>query len=322
MGIDYPLISIIIPIYNRGAIIGRTLDSLLFQTYEKWECIIVDDGSTDNSCEVVEAFKRKDKRFHLYKRPPTKLKGANACRNIGLEKAQGEYINFLDSDDTLHPEKLKLQLLDLRANNSDLSICQAQFIDDTSLEKKGYWSDRIVGNNVLDSYVLCEEWWAIHSVLWKSMIIKDFSFNEKLKQSQEYDLHIRVLATEPSISVVCKTLAFVYIHNERISTSINDSIDKVYSNIWVRYNTIRKFKSLLKETTIDHLYRHMFNLFKHFVLHKELAKAMVCYYYLSLASIHYYKLKNHKKTILFRWFLSIFSFYFFSKGEGLIRYLR
>ena len=82
-----PLVSIIIPTFNRAHLIGETLDSILAQTYTHWECLITDDGSTDNSIEIIQEYVTKDTRFKLFTRPANRPKGANACRNIGLEKA-------------------------------------------------------------------------------------------------------------------------------------------------------------------------------------------------------------------------------------------
>ena len=83
-----PLISIIIPTYNRAQIIGETLDSLIAQTYANWECIAVDDGSTDNTDEVLVAYCNKDTRFQYHHRPKDKLKGPNSCRNYGFTRSK------------------------------------------------------------------------------------------------------------------------------------------------------------------------------------------------------------------------------------------
>jgi glycosyltransferase involved in cell wall biosynthesis len=96
-----PLVSIIIPTFNCANLIGETLDSVLAQTHKNWECIIVDDGSTDNTTEVVNEYLSRDNRFVNLNRPKHKKKGPSVCRNIGVYKALGEYIIFLDSDDLL-----------------------------------------------------------------------------------------------------------------------------------------------------------------------------------------------------------------------------
>jgi glycosyltransferase involved in cell wall biosynthesis len=108
------LVSIVIPCYNYGWLLPETLNSVLVQTYPHWECIIIDDGSTDNSRAVGEEYQQRDARFrYIYQ----ENKGMSAARNHGVAIAQGAYIQFLDSDDLLVPRKLETQvaLLEARA---------------------------------------------------------------------------------------------------------------------------------------------------------------------------------------------------------------
>ena len=91
-----PLISIIIPTYNRAHLISETLESILAQTYTNWECIIVDDASTDNTVEIIDKFIKKDNRFTLYIRPNDLPKGASSCRNLGIKNNNGKYVLFSD----------------------------------------------------------------------------------------------------------------------------------------------------------------------------------------------------------------------------------
>lgn len=104
------LISVIIPTFNRASLIGETLDSVLSQTYNNWECIIVDDGSIDGTKEAIEVYSTNDKRFKYFQRPTDRKKGASPCRNYGLEMAKGDYIQFLDSDDLLENNKFEEQI--------------------------------------------------------------------------------------------------------------------------------------------------------------------------------------------------------------------
>ena len=85
-------VSIIIPTYNRCHLIGQTLDSIISQSYKNWECIVVDDGSTDYTDELIEFYCRKDFRIRYFRRPKNRLKGANACRNYGWSKSSGRVI--------------------------------------------------------------------------------------------------------------------------------------------------------------------------------------------------------------------------------------
>lgn len=101
------LVSIIIPCYNYGWLLPETLDSVLAQTYPHWECLIIDDGSTDNSRAVGEEYQVRDARFrYIYQ----ENKGMSAARNHGIREARGTYLQFLDSDDLLAPGKLQAQV--------------------------------------------------------------------------------------------------------------------------------------------------------------------------------------------------------------------
>jgi len=102
-----PLISIIIPTYNRAHLIGETLDSIIAQTYQNWECIVVDDGSDDDTEEVMKSYIQNDNRIYYYHRPEEHLPGGNGARNFGFEKSTGEYIQWFDSDDLMEPNSIK-----------------------------------------------------------------------------------------------------------------------------------------------------------------------------------------------------------------------
>ena len=102
------LVSILIPCYNSSQFISETLDSVLAQTYTNWECIIVDDNSTDNSVEIVNTYCQKyPEKFKLYTNP---RKGACAARNTAFEKSRGDYIQYLDADDLLDKRKIEIQI--------------------------------------------------------------------------------------------------------------------------------------------------------------------------------------------------------------------
>lgn len=115
MNLDTHLTSIIIPTFNRSNTIRRAIESVLNQTLTYWELIIVDDGSTDNTREVIESYIRNPKVSYFYQ----KNKGTSAARNYGALQAKGEFLIFLDSDDFIFPEligeiqKLNLKSLDL-----------------------------------------------------------------------------------------------------------------------------------------------------------------------------------------------------------------
>ncbi|WP_159017964.1 glycosyltransferase family 2 protein [Algibacter sp. L3A6] len=113
----HSLVSIIIPTYNRLNSIEVALRSVLEQSYQNWECIIVDDRSTDSSFEKVSKYIERDKRFRIIKRAVNSVKGASSCRNIGLFKAKGDYIVFLDSDDYLLEGCLENRILEFKLHD-------------------------------------------------------------------------------------------------------------------------------------------------------------------------------------------------------------
>ncbi|MDI1323152.1 MAG: glycosyltransferase family 2 protein [Algoriphagus sp.] len=104
------LVSILIPNYNKASFLREALNSVLNQSYQNWECIIVDDHSTDNSWEILEEFASLDSRFQIFSRPDILPKGGNGCRNYAFEMSNGEFIQYLDSDDKLDPFKIENQL--------------------------------------------------------------------------------------------------------------------------------------------------------------------------------------------------------------------
>lgn len=111
------MISVIVPIYNVERYLRRALDSILSQTYKDWEAILVDDGSTDSSSLITEEYTKNDSRFKVIHKPNG---GLSDARNAGLEHISGEYLLFLDSDDFLHPQLMKLCIEAIQRDNSDM----------------------------------------------------------------------------------------------------------------------------------------------------------------------------------------------------------
>lgn len=112
------LVTVIVPCYNYARFLPEALDSILQQEYENWECIIVNDGSTDNTEEVATVYTKKDSRFkYIYQ----SNKGLPASRNTGIKHSKGEFLQFLDSDDMIHASKLRIQT-DLMHSNTGADI--------------------------------------------------------------------------------------------------------------------------------------------------------------------------------------------------------
>lgn len=122
-------ISVIVPVYNKEKYVENTLNSILNQTYKNLEIIIINDGSTDKSKEICEKKALIDNRIIMIN---TENQGAGAARNLGLSKATGEYISFIDSDDFIIPEYYEILEDMIRENDADISECKFLRIDNIS----------------------------------------------------------------------------------------------------------------------------------------------------------------------------------------------
>lgn len=121
-------VSIITPVFNAEKFLKETLQSVLNQTYSDWEMILVDDCSTDGSWSILERFAQSDKRFRIFK--SVKNRGSGVARNFAIEKAEGQYIAFLDSDDIWTPNKLTVQVDFMNKNNIAFSHTSYGYINE------------------------------------------------------------------------------------------------------------------------------------------------------------------------------------------------
>lgn len=121
------MISVIVPIYNTEKYLKRALNSLLKQTYQDLEILLIDDGSTDSSLKICQEYAKKDYRIKVFHQ---ENKGVSVVRNFGLSVAKGEYISFLDSDDYMEPNMLQTLYQNLIDTESDISVCHYQKFKD------------------------------------------------------------------------------------------------------------------------------------------------------------------------------------------------
>ena len=122
---DIPLISIIIPVYNVEAFLPQCLDSILAQTFQSWELIVIDDGSVDKSGEICDCYARKDSRIRVVHKANS---GQSDSRNIGLSMAKGSLIGFVDSDDWIDEDMYEMLYKAMIENKADISLC-SYYID-------------------------------------------------------------------------------------------------------------------------------------------------------------------------------------------------
>lgn len=155
-----PAVSIIMPVYDVASYLQQCLDSVRAQTFANWECICVDDGSTDGSPDILDKYAAKDPRFRIIRRKHT---NAGVCRNAGLALARGEFLSFLDSDDVFAPIMLESLLSAINTQQAEIAVCgMKQFHDGHSVPRLasriserdvcGY-SDPVRTVNIFDCWV-------------------------------------------------------------------------------------------------------------------------------------------------------------------------
>lgn len=184
------LISVIIPTYNRAHLINDTLDSVLAQTYTNWECLIVDDGSTDNTKEVISEYINKDKRFNylLNKRN----KGAQGARNTGVLSSKGEFVIFFDSDDTMFDSFIFKLLEKQTYSECDIITCFSNVIVRNTIEIKSVFEWNSNGNIQDDLY--CGKTYVDNNaaLIRKSKLFDIDMLDEDCPSFQEWDTHLRL----------------------------------------------------------------------------------------------------------------------------------
>ena len=180
-----PLVSIIIPTYNRAHLIGETLDSIIGQTYRNWECIVVDDGSNDDTEALMKTYYEKDERIQYYHRPEGFLPGGNGARNFGFMISKGEYVQWFDSDDLMVDEKIKTQVQEALKKKVDLVISNFSFLNSNTPPQKLFLTDLL-------KFHIAEGTINTPMCFFKKSKIRDFKFDENLYRCQEFEFFTRI----------------------------------------------------------------------------------------------------------------------------------
>lgn len=223
------LISIIVPVYQVEKYIKCCVDSVLKQSYQNWELILVDDGSKDQSGIICDAYAKKDARIHVIHKENG---GLSDARNAGLAQAKGSYIFLLDSDDFLHQDTLYEMYQAIISTKSDLAICNIQYVDETGQPiygqdscreycvKKDIWNqERFWDAYTKNGKIVCVVAW---NKLYKKELFKDLYYPKGKVREDEFLIH-RVIDRCQRICCVDKKLCY---YRQRSESTMGQSYKK------------------------------------------------------------------------------------------------
>ncbi len=185
-----PEISIVIPTYNRIKSIPRAINSVINQTFQDWELLIVDDGSDDGTMDFINATYGNDPRIKCFSRPSSREKGANACRNIGIDKSRGKYIALLDSDDEWKNEYLEKCIKAVEVNDNFTGCYSGAVISHGNLSTTRNSRSIKSGESHID-FLMNKGFAPTPSLFMVKEFASDIKFDEKLLRHQDWDFYIR-----------------------------------------------------------------------------------------------------------------------------------
>ena len=244
---DIPLISVIIPTYNRANLIKRSAESVLNQTYTNLELIIVDDGSTDNTKEVIASI--NDERVIYVKQ---ENKGCCAARNNGINLARGKYIAFQDSDDVWLSDKLEKQIKKAIETNADVIFCKVFTFGNLRkrIQPKQY-KDGLLNKRELPVGI-CGQ-----TLFGKAKVFSNNKFDTTLKGLEDFEILLRLIKKDYSIYCLDDALVEYYVQQDSITTNSEKQI-KILENILQKsqladelYNQLKSLPRKLNYTALS-----------------------------------------------------------------------
>jgi glycosyltransferase involved in cell wall biosynthesis len=294
------LVSIIIPVYNRQDLISFTINSILKQTYSNLECIIIDDGSTDNTFSLIDNIVKIDNRVKCFTRPKSLKKGANSCRNYGFTLAKGKYVTWFDSDDIMPVDSVEVRVSKIQYSTFDFVIGYVHKFENIILiENQHFIAEHSNLEISASNYLTGESWFHTSAPLFNKeyLLSYNYLFDTDLKFHDETELFTRLLLEKPNVGIVNKITTMRRMH----STSI--------------YGRLKKFKysdKLLEE------YPGYIKIFHHFFKDKKNITKELLDFYKFLFYEWIFKIEGHffLKFILF---FKGYKFSLFDKKNNLFK---
>ncbi len=265
-------VSVIIPCFNQGHFLNDTLQSVYNQSYVNWECIIINDGSTDNTEKIANKWLSADSRFQYFYKTN---EGLSSARNVGLEKVKGEYLLFLDSDDCIHEDKISKSITLLNSSKLDVVISDFKRFKTNVTYLQPAFCNLSEQEFSFESILL--NWdtkfnFPPHCCLFSSHLFKDLKFNENLKAKEDWFMWIEVFRKNPKVEFINDPLA-LYRKNPKSMTKnwkhMNENTVLAYLEI---LSTIdEKYKTLFISKIINDGNKSKESYFKKYIKYKKLS---------------------------------------------------
>ena len=308
-----PLVSIIIPTFNRASLLSETLDSIIAQTYLNWESIVVDDGSSDNTLKLLKKYSDKDNRIKYFKRPNTYKKGANSCRNFGFEKSNGDFINWFDSDDLMEKNAIEIKINKLLNSSFDFVVSKTEnFNEDKLTSKINYgFNDEIN----LYNFITQSNFWMTPDALISKKIVRDVKFNDSLDSGQEFNYFSKMLINSTNAVIIENVLTKRRVHENSIQEKqkVNKSVYRL-NKYKVNLITLKDIYHKADVKSKNHLLQNAMSKSFEILINNEKIPSI------NKLTLYVLKLKGFFKLTLF--LLSLFLARFFKVGYKLMNYSR
>lgn len=219
-------ISVIIPVYNKIRYLQTIFDCLLRQAFDAFECIIVDDGSTDGSGDLCDKLSSEDKRFRVFHIPNG---GVSHARNYALSKAKGEYITFIDADDIVPENYLECLYKAIAESKADMAICSATKVWESGKSQRvellpnGVYEKK----DLLPGFATFQKKTGVYGYccgkILSKELIADKTFDEKIRLAEDFDFYLKIYLEIHSICFTDETTYYYLQESENSSSVIDDS---------------------------------------------------------------------------------------------------
>lgn len=239
-------ISVIVPVYNDAMFLSRCVDSILSQTYQNFELLLIDDGSTDGTEMICDKYGAQDKRVSVVHK---KNGGVSSARNYGLNLAMGKYICFADADDYVEPNWLAVLYETIMRYPEALVVCNIEIQEPNNRYLRYSCESQLMA---IETFWSMPEWGNIYNKMFRKDVIQALNLRFDITQKvHEDELFIGLYGSAFNNAYVCKEALYHYLYFEPLGEKYKDSL--TLENAFYEYQTIKKVAPFCANTLVDRL---------------------------------------------------------------------